>query len=105
MNGFHVDENEEEYDYAFRTLLEILDGGTDRVRAYCILGFSLLAVYHSSWRWDGKYRGPSIHKIYPPLYEGVGKTAIQNNISYLRENGHWYYTIRGKTDYPQMFFV
>lgn len=40
-------QNEEEYDYAFRTLLEILDGGMDRVRAYCILGFSLQAVFCS----------------------------------------------------------
>ncbi len=37
-------ENDEEYSYSFQTLMDILDGGTDRVRAYCILGFSLLAV-------------------------------------------------------------
>ena len=39
-------ETDEEYVYSFQTLLDILDGGTDRVRAYCILGFSLLAVFH-----------------------------------------------------------
>lgn len=39
-------ETDEEYSYAFQTLLDILDGGSDRVRAYCILGFSLLAVFH-----------------------------------------------------------
>lgn len=37
-------ENNEEYEYAAGKLLQIFDGGTDGVRAYCILAFSLLAV-------------------------------------------------------------
>lgn len=37
-------ENNEEYQFAAGKLLQIFDGGTDGVRAYCILAFSLLAV-------------------------------------------------------------
>ncbi len=37
-------ENNEEYQYAAGKLLQIFESGTDVVRAYCILAFSLLAV-------------------------------------------------------------
>lgn len=43
-------ENEEEYQYSVQKLLQIFHDGTDGVRAYCILSFSLLAV--SGFRLD-----------------------------------------------------
>lgn len=64
-------ENDEEYIYSFQTLLDILDGGTDRVRACCILGFSLLAVFH----------GKLDKNIIAPICKRERETAAGANLS------------------------
>lgn len=39
-------QNEEEYEYSYHKILRLYHLGTPGVRAYCVLGLSMMAIYH-----------------------------------------------------------
>lgn len=79
-------ENDEEYEYAFNQLLKIYENASDKVRAYVILAFSLLAVTY------GKLK----RKIVEPIIirewyiaKGCNKMTIKDAVDDINNSLNW----------------